>query len=305
MSMRKIAIAGATLALALGCERQTAEDTTYEPETEQSAEGTRFEQAPERQQQQGQMGQQRQPGQQAQQPGQAQQQPGQQAQQQGQMGQQQQGQQGMGGQQAGQVVSMQSQQSFERTLSQLTREMRQQDLEVVGQIRYDEQTRQRALRELQQGGEQAGQQTAQQRQQQQRQQQQAQRQQQGGTTGGQQQIGDVRVILFRHTNNEAQMIENQGPEALLQAPRELLVYERGQNVHIAYRTPQQQQAAGTEEPTAEVLSRVVRNVTQQSGQRAEAQQQQQERQQAQAEQQQQQEDQRQARVEREQGMTEN
>lgn len=299
MSMRNIAIAGAALALALGCEREREVETT-EPVTveEQRSEeraartddtlDTRFEQAPERQQRQ----QQQQPGQQ--QPGQ--QQPGQQ--QHGQMDQQQAG-------QPGQVVTHRSDQNFQRTLTQLTREMRQNDLDVVAQVRYDRRTRERALRQMEQQGEQAG---RTQRGQQMGQPQQQQRQQQmgQGTTGQQQErIGDVRLIVFRHTTHEAQAIEQQGAEAILNVPREVLVYERGDQVIVAYRTPPQMEAPGGAEPTSELLSRVVRNVAQpeQQRQRAEIGQEQQE-QQAELERMEE-EDARQARMEQERAEYEN
>jgi uncharacterized protein (DUF302 family) len=254
MSMRNIAIAGAALALALGCERE-AYDEPEMVEEDTVEEETRFEQAPDTQRQP-------QQGQRAQQPGQPQygeqqQPPGQQ----GQLGQPTGQQPGMGGepgQEPGQIVTMQSNQSFERTLSQLTREMRQNDLDVVAQIRYDEPTRRRALRELEQGAQaQRGQQ----------------QRGQAGTQGPQSQqaqIGDVRVVLFRHTTQEAHAIETQGPEAILQAPRELLVYERGDDVVVAYRTPPELEAPGAQPPTSELLSRVVRDVTQPQQPRAEA-----------------------------------
>jgi hypothetical protein len=143
---------------------------------------------------------------------------------------------------------------MDRTLSQLNRQLRENDFDVVATVRYDERMRERAMRE--QGGQQ-GQQQAQQRQQQQRQ------QQQGMQQGGQgQEIGDVRLILFRRTNEEAQAIQNQGPEVLLKQPRALLVYERGENVIVSYQTPEDMPAVGMEEPTTEVLQRIVRESTQ-------------------------------------------
>lgn len=256
MSMRNIAVAGAALALALGCEREQDQGTTYEPDTVQEQPtgepgaqatrtdeelDTRFDQEPDRQ-----------PGQQ----GQAQP---------GQMGQQQPGQVGQpqpGTEQQAPVVTERSGQNFQRTLSQLTREMRQNDLEVVAQIRYDRPTRRAALRQLEPRAE-AGQ--AQQR---------AQPGQpppgaEPGAMPGEP-IGDVRLIVFRHTAQEAQAIEQQGAEAILDVPREVLVFEQGQDVIVAYRTPSPMEVPGTQ-ATAELLSRVVRNVTQsEQRQRAEA-----------------------------------
>lgn len=169
-------------------------------------------------------------------------------------GQQQMGQQGQPGQQqqlgqaqmAGQLVTMPSERNFNQTISQLQRQMRQNDLELVGQIRYDEQARQRVMR--QQQGQQA---------------QQGEQAQQGQQAQGE--IGDVRLLVFRHPNAEMMSIEQQGAEALLDAPRTVLVYERGGDVIVAYRAPREMAAIGTEEPTSELLSRVVRGATQ-SGQ---------------------------------------
>lgn len=165
--------------------------------------------------------------------------------QQGQMGQQQQlGQAGT----PGQVVTTPSERNFNQTIAQLTRQMRQNDLEIIGQVRYDERMRQRLMREHEQQA-QAGQ-TGQQ----------AQGGQQPAAQGGE--IGDVRLLVFRRPDSEVMSIENQGAEALLDAPRAVLVYERGEEVIVAYRAPEQMAAVGEEEPTSELLARVVRDATQ-------------------------------------------
>lgn len=167
--------------------------------------------------------------------------------QQGQMGQQQQlGQAGT----PGQVVTTPSERNFNQTIAQLTRQMRQNDLEIIGQVRYDERMRQRLMREHEQQA-QAGQ-TA-------RMGQQAQGGQQPAAQG---EIGDVRLLVFRRPDSEVMSIENQGAEALLDAPRAVLVYERGEEVIVAYRAPEQMAAVGEEEPTSELLARVVRDATQ-------------------------------------------
>lgn len=292
MSKRITAVAASALALALGCEQQRGmgeEEQVIGQEEPATEEQTGFNQEPEddriaqadqrRQQQQGQ----------------------QQMQQhrQHQMGQQ------MGQGSSGQVVTEQSENNLDRTLSQLNRQLRENDLDVVATVRYDERMRQRMMR---QGGQEQA--RPQQNQQQ-----------------GQQQIGDVRLILFKRPNQEARTIESQGPEALLQAPRALLVYERGEEVIVAYQTPEEMGAMGGEEPTADVLQRIVRESTQPrrqtTAQREERQQQQQERQAMNEPQQQQQqerqamnepqrsaesdvnaEDQRQARVQRQQSQSE-
>ena len=182
--------------------------------------------------------------------------------------------QGQMGQQAGspgQIVSETSQRNFNQTISQLQRQMRENDLELVGQIRYDERQRQRLMREMQgQQGQQAmgGQQGQRQQGQQATGGQQGQRQQGQQAMGGQQatggEIGDVRLLVFRRPDAEVMSIEHQGAEALLDAPRTVLVYERGDDVIVAYRAPEETAAVGTEEPTSELLARVVRNATQPS-----------------------------------------
>lgn len=253
MSKRITAVAASALALALGCEQQgrTGEDDQIVGQQEErvTEEETGFNQEPADQRRQQQM-QQRQMGQQH-----------------GQQGQQ------MGQGSPGQIVTEESQNNMDRTLSQLNRQLRENDFDVVATVRYDERMRERAMRE--QGGQQ-GQQQAQQRQQQQRQ------QQQGMQQGGQgQEIGDVRLILFRRTNEEAQAIQNQGPEVLLKQPRALLVYERGDNVIVSYQTPEDMPAVGMEEPTTEVLQRIVRESTQGRQQTTAQREQQQQEQQAQ------------------------
>lgn len=266
MSKRITAVAASALALALGCEQQgsrTGEDDQIVGQHEERVtdEETGFNQEPADQRRQQQM-QQRQPGQQ----------------QQGQMGQQQHGQMGQGQGSPGQIVTEQSQNNLDRTLSQLNRQLRENDFDVVATVRYDERMRERAMREQ---GQQGGQQQARQQQQQQRQQG-MQQGQQGMQQGGQgQQIGDVRLILFRRTNEEAQAIQNQGPEVLLKQPRALLVYERGNNVIVSYQTPEDMPAVGMEEPTTEVLQRIVRESTQGRQQQTAQREQQQQEQQAQ------------------------
>lgn len=254
MSKRITAVAASALALALGCEQQgrtsgenesmrgQEEQVTNEQQTgfNQQPEDERIAQADQHRQQQMQEHQQRQQ----------------------QMGQQQQGSQG-------QVVTETSENNLDRTVSQLNRQLRQNDLDVVATIRYDERMRQRLMR--QQGQQARGQQ-------QRGQEQQAQEQQQ---MGQQSEIGDVRLLVFRRPSEEAQMIENQGPESLLQSPRSLLVYERGEDVIVAYEQPQQQPTASGEEPTAQLLERIVQESTQSTSRRqASAQQERQQEQQA-------------------------
>ncbi len=249
MSKRLTAIGAAALALALGCEEPAGNRTENQNEqgakageqqarTDQHNQGIRddeeandrFDQAPQLQNRQGQAGQ----GQTGQ----------------GQMGQGQMGQGQMMGQpgaaQAGQVVTMESQSNFTQTLSRLTRGMRDNHLDVVSQIRYDRRERERAMRTMGQGQQQARGQTG----------------TPGQATQQQGQVGDVRLIVFRRPDVESKMVETQGAQALLTAPRELLVFERGEQTVVAFRMPEQTAAVGNEEPTSEVLTRVVREATQ-------------------------------------------
>ena len=76
----------------------------------------------------------------------------------------------------------------------------------------------------------------------------------------------MRLIVFRRPDAEAGIIEHQGPQALLDAPRELMVFERDNKAVVAYRVPEQAGAIGQMEPTSEILSRVVREATQGSRQ---------------------------------------
>ncbi|MCZ7683560.1 MAG: hypothetical protein M5U28_34210 [Sandaracinaceae bacterium] len=253
------AIAATALALAFGCEQMGGEQEAEPIEEEQQEEQALQEQQVEQQEEQARV----EPEQGQQPQTQFNQEPGvgleeeepiaqgpdaRMRQQQGQMGQQQMGQQGQMGQQQqlgqaqmpGQVVTMPSERNFNQTISQLQRQMRQNDLELVGQIRYDEQARQRLMR--QQGQEGQDQQAL-----------------QGQEAQGE--IGDVRLLVFRHPNAEMMSIEQQGAEVLLDAPRTVLVYERGDDVIVAYRAPREMAAIGTEEPTSELLARVVRNAT--------------------------------------------
>jgi hypothetical protein len=257
MSMRKIAIVGAALALAFGCERfreSGAEEQTETPEqgggaqggnvpgatsaetpTGESAEtseevGTRFEQAPDRVPQ----APPRTGGTQQTPQTPAAQVPAAQV------------------RDLGQIISQQSQQNLDRTISGLTRGMRQNELDVVAQIRLDPQTRQRLLQQAEGSGQAQGAQ-------------QAQPTQQARPTQRAQpalpgQVGDVRLIMFRNARHEAQAIQSRGAEALLDMPHAVLVYERGENVIVAYRNPPMVQ--GAPEPTAEILGRVVRSATQ-------------------------------------------
>lgn len=195
---------------------------------------------------------------------------------QGEMGQHQMGQMGQAGAaqaRPGEIVTMESQANFAQTVSRLTRDMRQNHLDVISQVRYDRAMRERAMRHM---GQQTGQTGAR-----------AQAGQTGqagmhgqagmqgqagqhgqmhaGTTGQAMQgerIGDVRLILFRRSDVEARTIETQGPQALLNQPRELLVFERGGKTTVAYRTPEEAAMPGMEEPTGEILNRVVRDATQ-------------------------------------------
>ncbi len=272
MSKRMTAIAATALALAFGCEKGSNEeqsnpqddeivgqanlDENEASRDEQAADDTAFNQAPEvdiegdlddDMQDQDRIAQGPQTGrtQGQQRMGQQQQRP--MGQQQGQMGQQQQlGQ----AHSPGQVVTAQSERNFNQTISQLTRQMRQNDLELVGQIRYDERARQRLMREQegQSGSAQAGSQGAS-----------AQAGMGAAETG--EEIGNVRLLVFRRPDAEMMSIESQGAEALLDAPRAVLVYERGGDVIVAYRAPEQMAAIGQEEPTGELLARVVRNAT--------------------------------------------
>ena len=272
MSKRITAVAASALALALGCEQQagrTAEDDQIVGQREETVteEETGFNQEPADQRRQQQMQQRQQMGQQH-----------------GQQGQQ------MGQGSPGQIVTEESQNNMDRTLSQLNRQLRENDFDVVATVRYDQRMRERAMREQGQQGQQG-----------QRAQQQQRQQQQGMQQGGQgQEIGDVRLILFRRTNEEARAIQNQGPELLLKAPRALLVYERGDDVIVSYQTPEDMPAVGMEEPTTEVLQRIVRQSTQGRQQQTAQREQQQQEQQAQRMEQQAQGEERQAQREQQQ-----
>lgn len=236
MSKGITAVCAAALALALGCEQPTQSRDENEPRTEDRL-NTEFEQAPgEEPQQQERQHQQRQ-------------------QQQG----QQQGQMGVGA--AGQIVTVQSENSLNRTVAALNRGLRENDLEVVTTVRFTEQMRRRAMRAMENRQEQQaqqGQQQGMQQEQQGMQEGQQGMQQQGMQQGQGEQIGDVRLIVFRRPDVESQAIEQQGPEALLKTPRAVLVYERGEQVVVAYRQPEEMLAVGMHEPTAQILSRVVR-----------------------------------------------
>jgi uncharacterized protein (DUF302 family) len=93
--------------------------------------------------------------------------------------------------------------------------------------------------------------------------QQPQQPQQQGTMGAQAgEIGDVRLVLFRRSNIENQILDHHGISALLESPRQIVVYERGEKVVIAYPQPSEvMPPAGEEESTAQLLERITTQVT--------------------------------------------
>jgi hypothetical protein len=193
-----------------------------------------------------------------------------------------------------QLVTRETTGTLASTVSRVQRELRANDFEVISVVRYDRDERERAARQRAQEQQPQAQGTgltgmreegtaympgeedviAQGEAQQHAQRQEPAAQGQGaqgqdamgqeaaqGVEPTTEEIGDVRLILYRRVAEEGASLDQNGIAALLEAPRQIAVFERGETVVIAYEEPVTTTSTmGEAEPVAEVLGRIIAGV---------------------------------------------